>query len=271
MQLFLKKTSEFLVLSNIWVGLTAACFSLLGSAFFQNQLSFWTIVFSTQFLYSFQRMFKVKVLRLNMDQDRQIWFCRHEKFMWIWVLLNGMLSLYFLFHQLEIIRSNWISVLICGGISVFYVVPFYKGINLRSLPMAKGFLVALVYTWFTLWLFNSHLEQDQGWLFIIFGSIYVFAATLMFDWRDREIDDRKIRTLPQIFGNKKSLILAGVLYVISLSGFWLLGTIDENVNLVLIALHFLALGYIWKNENALYLSLLFEGLMALVGLAAYCF
>ncbi|MCT4561895.1 MAG: hypothetical protein N4A41_11020 [Crocinitomicaceae bacterium] len=271
MPFLLKNFFNFLVHSNSWVGLTAACFSLIASDFFQAPSPFFIILFSTQFLYSFQRLFKYRVLKVYLGPERERWYERNERFMWVWMFVNGLLALWLLFGKIEVLSNNIWSIVFFGSISLFYVIPFRKGLNLRNVPLAKGFLVTLVYAWFTLWLFYSQINRDDTPWFLLYGSLYVLAATLMFDWRDRRLDDEKIRTIPQLIGRKASLVLVSLLYIISLVGMFRLGLFKREVCFALVLLHNLGIVIIYRRENALIVSLVFEGLMALVGLAAYSF
>lgn len=269
MPFYLKKILDFILFSNIWVGLTAACFSLLGSRFFNSEIAFYPVLFSTQFLYTFQRLYKLKVLNLNLGPQRQTWFRRHEKFLVYWMILNAFLTLFCLQNKWTLLLDNGMGVVVFGGISLFYVIPFYRSINLRNVPMAKGFLVTMVYAWFTLWLFNSHTAVESGIWFLIFGSLYVLAATLMFDWRDRNLDDQKMKTIPQLMGGTKSLVLVGFLYTLSIIGMYGLDLFGFTLCVSLIVLHLASVFLLWKRENDRVLSFLFEGLMAVLGLLVY--
>ena len=84
-------------------------------------------------------------------------------------------------------------------------------VSLRELPRAKIFLIALVWSIVSVALITLENESfyslDTLLLFISRFS-FVLAITIPFDIRDLKYDDLSLKTIPQIYGEKKAKMIA---------------------------------------------------------------
>lgn len=118
-----------------------------------------------------------------------------------------------LWHFSQMVRLLRWWVLPAVVLGAAYVLPFGKrGCRLRDFGLLKIFLIALVFTWLTVWLpaleagLSNHFATR---LMMAERFAFLFAITVPFDLRDREMDLRAgVRTLPILLGVRCSLFLA---------------------------------------------------------------
>lgn len=131
-------------------------------------------------------------------------------------------------------------------IDLFYVFPilligfFYafspkkKTKPLRDLPYIKIILIVISWIAVTI-ILPAHLENEidtQLFKLSIIQFLYIIGLTIPFDIRDLEYDEKEKKTIPQVIGIKKSIILSivliaisGILHLIWFKNFWLVGII----------------------------------------------
>ena len=126
-----------------------------------------------------------------------------------------------LFFLLRLDRSLWGYIMALTVLSTLYAVPFLpKSKNLRSLGGLKIFLVALVWTGFTLLfpILDAGLALGADVLIqLLQRFVLVLVLILPFEIRDLQYDPPELKTLPQLLGvsNTKKLGYALVgLYVL---------------------------------------------------------
>ena len=116
------------------------------------------------------------------------------------------LAMYF-FSQLN--ASIWIAVVVLGLLSALYAVPLLPDArNLRNLAGFKIYIVALVWTGFTVLLPVLDVDYAIGWdigVLMAQRFILVLVLILPFEIRDLKWDDENLRTLPQVLGIKKTI------------------------------------------------------------------
>lgn len=91
--------------------------------------------------------------------------------------------------------------------------------GLRSIPLIKNILLAIVWSATTVW-FTSNSFECSGAIFYLFITrfVYIFAICIAVDLRDIEVDrEQNTSTLPILFGYKKIKILCYILLVLFLA------------------------------------------------------
>lgn len=208
MILFLEK---YLIRTNVWVAL---CFTSL-LAFFQLVLyepNFYVlgiVFFGTLAIYNFSRIGNLKnFIHLNSKYKIQITLTV--------IGLTGTLICVVL-RGFEL--KTFLYLFVLGFISFCYSLPF-SGLGLRTIPFLKLFLIAFVWAGSSIGLLlivHHSLIQYQLLFFSVF--FFVIGITVPFDIRDRKIDEKELKTIPQLIGvlpskifSVLSLILSGILF-----------------------------------------------------------
>jgi len=165
-----------------------------------------------------------------------------------------------------------------GMISMLYVGDlFFKKENtgLRSIPFVKIFLIALVWSIVTVGLpLANHLDQISFLDFVLFMErfFFILAITIPFDIRDLGIDNRGLRTIPQLLGVKKAKLLSWLFLLCSVVCsviLWQASLYTQVLFYVLIPFY-LGVGALLygvnQDRNDLYFSFWIEGAMLVLGL-----
>lgn len=94
-----------------------------------------------------------------------------------------------------------------GVLTVLYAFPFIRGRNLRTLRGLKVFIIALVWSGFSVILPIVHNGSDFG-LKLLYQGIEIFSYVIVlmipFEIRDLKYDEPELETLPQKLGIRKS-------------------------------------------------------------------
>ncbi len=260
----LKLFFDFFLFSNLFISLcavamTAETYLLAHSAI--NRLYILFVFASTFALYNLQRLFYTGKKFGDSKSERHRWIFEHRKLLLVLsaAASTGIAILIFFFPVKFIL---WFSLL--GLISLSYFLPFT---NLRSIPLVKAVLVALVWTcityYYPLFITSLRVEDCQGGIARFF---FLISLAVAFNIRDIEIDRKSsVKTLPVIFGAKPTKILC----VIFLFGFSVLIIfLDYNMR-IQIGLLFSALAtvmfifYARETRSEYFYSLWMDGMLIL--------
>ena len=208
----LKKTIEFFVYSNVFVALCVLALCQSTSLFIEANSSqiLPFVFFSTLFAYNFQRLVRFTP---NKKQSAHLdWVNKYRTLIIFVSIISLFLSAYYArsFSYLAFCFLIPTSV-----ISLLYPVKLLsiggRKFSLRELPHAKIFLIAFVWSIVSVGLVaienQSFYTLDTLLLFISRFS-FVLAITIPFDIRDLKYDDRKLKTIPQVFGESKAKRIA---------------------------------------------------------------
>lgn len=266
---------HFLVYHHVWIA-----FAALGmywqTHILAGQAPEWTPVsgflfFGTMALYGSHRLIGLQRMGDGGAVGRFLLIRRHMKAVLLITLLSAFLSSWFFLEMQAIARIWLLPAILC---SAAYVSPIFgKGRRLRDFPFIKIFLIALVWSWYTVSVpiaVNGIFPFPAGGLVFLERTLFLFAITLPFDLRDLELDEREgVVTLAQRIGRKNtvslglaSLLLASLLAVMS----WWIGSYTP-VGLAALLTSFLVSGFfVWNSrekESDLYFSGLLDGTMIL--------
>lgn len=181
------------------------------------------MVFSfTFFTYNGQRLFRLRKKKLRSENlgARLQWVIKYKNPLTFCCILFGIIGLgctYF------ISPYCWVILVPMGILSIFYVVPvipFYsKSPTLRDLPYLKIFFIAIVWSITIVWIplidANSEIMLSINLLIALLQNfLFVIAITLPFDIRDIDFDKTgKLKTIPQLLGVKKTIVLSEILLI----------------------------------------------------------
>lgn len=143
--------------------------------------------------------------------------------------------------------------LILGLVTLFYIVPFSKSYNLRSLSGLKIFVVAFVWAGATVllpWLLKSELFSVNFWIVFFQRFLWVLVLTLPFEIRDLTYDRVDLGTIPQRLGIQRTRVLGIVLLVaILLLEIFRDGIVGEEVFVLGVVLSVTALFLLISDKN----------------------
>lgn len=261
----------FWVYSNIWIATVAAGFSWLcwqnGDDIQQQWIRSVYIYLFTFLVYNFQRY--VKLMRYGIQDFAHLrWMSQHRQLLLTLFSVHFVFLCYWCWQFPDFLWMDWWGLFIGALVAVAYVLPQLLP-PLRQIPYTKILWVSIVFTYLTqYWASNTLINQWAMPFFVL----YVMAICILFDFRDRDQDDRRLHTFGQLFSKRALFRILSVLLVVSLLGsLWLSGK-DVLFIGTAILLHLSALTWWYKTEwNHLQYSLAGEGCMMLLGVGSFWF
>lgn len=218
---------KFLLYSNVLISAGAALFTLFFHRVFKIDPDYPIIAMVgilTFVAYNFQRIIKVKIAEANNEIkgiERLEWI---QKNMNLIIRMTGIAAVAGLF--LFRLDFKIILVLSLAGVFSFFYVVKMPGIKmrLREIPGAKIILISLSYAMCCVLLPATQAELSGSLVISSFTSAFFFilAITIPFDIRDINFDSKKIKTIPQLFGQKGAKTIAICALIISFTLlFWI--------------------------------------------------
>lgn len=253
-----------IVFSNIWIALGASCYTLHTFQIANLEINYLllSLIFSaTLFSYNFQRV--VRLNKIDGDKsERHLWLQKYT------TLLKFVIATSFLMSAMLSVYVFTISQLLLMSIP-FLLVVFYatfltnKKKGLRDLPFVKIFIIALVWVVITGALpFLVSGKTDDMMLILIDKFLFIIAITIPFDIRDLVYDKARQKTLPMIFGERGSKIIAVFCLLISLSiNLWLGAQIELTIPFYVLTMALIT--FSTKNKQELYYAGLIDGLLVI--------
>lgn len=210
----------YLIKTNVWVAL---CFASL-LAFFQLVLyrpNFYVlgiVFFGTLAIYNFSRIGSLQnFLAINSKYKNQIV-----------LTLIGLVGTFICVLLRGFEMKTFLYLFVLGFVSFCYSLPF-SGLGLRTIPFLKLFLIAFVWAGSSIGLLlvvHHSLIQHQ----LLFMSVFFFVIgiTVPFDIRDRNSDEKALKTIPQVIGVIPSKIFSVLSLILSFVLFYLEFNSVEN-------------------------------------------
>jgi len=215
------KFIQTIIYSNIWIALGATSLTLETYLVLNFEFNFYVlffVFFSTLFTYNFQRIIKIKNTIYLFKSEHINWMKKNIK----WVYAITIVSFFTAFYLLFFLKVETFFLLpLIGFFSFFYIckIPFLKQKNLREIQGIKLFVISITWTLTCVFFpfFNNELQVFSSTVLMYALSVFLFmiSITIPFDIRDMEKDEKEIKTIPQILGEKKSIYLA--LFFLTLS------------------------------------------------------
>ncbi len=270
--IWIRKIIDFVLYSNIYIGLCAVALALETQILLGKKISFSPLILlvfsSTLVIYALHRLVGLSKVAQFIDKERYKVIEEYKTHIWIYAILaiiGGAISFFYLS------RSVQIGLIIPGLISLAYVLPVFggnKSLRLRDFNFIKIFLVALVWAYVTVVL--PILDAQVTWTWIHVGWVsqailFIFAITLPFDIRDLDVDQfNKVNTLPAKLGKALTVKLAILCLAIALIIGWLTFPDPFPIGLSLV-LSITAMLVVWvsNKKHDYYFTGLLDGTMIL--------
>lgn len=216
---FLKKIFDFYIFSNIHVAIAGFCltkitllnfgFSSLNSPLF--------VAFSIIVSYNFIRLYEIKTNRLGWLKD---WFLKQKRAISL-LSFTSVLGLGYVLLFTDFNSWSLAILLPFAFMTFFYVIPILKlgtlEVSFRNFPGIKIFSIAIAWAGVTV-LFPLYekaiLFNTEVYLEFIQRILILLVIIFPFDIRDVKSDAKRLKTLPQVLGVKKTKIIGLVLLIL---------------------------------------------------------
>ena len=176
------------------ISMAGITFHLLGTSSDINLLGF--IFFSVIVCYNFIK-YGVEAYKYLIVSNV------YHKVIQVFSFISFVFAIYFL---MQLDEEIWMATIILGVLSAFYAVPLLpKAKNLRNLAGLKIYIVAFVWAGFSVLLPVLDANMPLNWDFAVTyiqRMFLVLVLILPFEIRDMQWDDKSLRTLPQVLGEK---------------------------------------------------------------------
>ncbi len=212
------KLLSFIINTNIFISLAAVGLSVETQVQLGLQPAFhpylFIIFFATIFEYNLHRLITVIKNPQALEDDKHKWV---KSFPLAFYLLVGLSVAGFVTAVLFAKREVLLTLLPIGLVTLLYSLPVVRFkkrfFRLRDLPLVKIFLISLVWSATTVLLpvIQSGTGFDSRHIAAMLAErfLFVFSITIPFDIRDMAADKGSgLNTLPLMFGEKRSLLLA---------------------------------------------------------------
>nr|WP_321450624.1 hypothetical protein [uncultured Carboxylicivirga sp.] len=209
------KLTLFIVYSNIWVALSAA--ALTYAFFIINKvpirlnsvaLNFGLTFISYNYIYFIGHITKPS----EMDAQRNTWIKKHR-----FIIVALLLAAAFWVGS-QLIRLHLIQHLLLvplAALSIFYLLPLKKPSGIRWIPGLKIIIIAFSWSFLIVPFTFSHLLPVKTIITqTIFTFLFIIALAIPFDLRDIKHDGKQLKTLPQLVGIRRSILLSQGLFLI---------------------------------------------------------
>ena len=212
---------ELILYGNFWIALGAASTALITLFIAKKSWEVYTSVyflfFSTLLVYSLHRIVGLNKAKKVKMTNRYKTILSYRKHILAYAGLGFLGSVYFFF---DLVFEAQLIISCLGLVSLTYVLPVFNGKRLRDFDFVKVFLVAIVWSSICIFLPLLHSGIDIGTGFLLFFmeyTLYVFAITLPFDIRDKNLDAFVgVKTLVRSFGANGSKRISQLLLVIAI-------------------------------------------------------
>ncbi|MGB0177555.1 MAG: hypothetical protein ACPF9D_10340 [Owenweeksia sp.] len=215
---------RFIVYSNVWVGMAVMAFAWL-TLHELGRESFPYLLFTFFFTvatYNYMRLVQIRSYSGEHGLNQKFWLKQHVIQAVFFTVVFSFLGAWF---YLELFSWRLVALTALPAvISFFYPLsfrhPFRSFTSLRAVPGLKVLLIAGSWAYITQLVPVIYWQGPETGDWVEFGlrSLFIVALIIPFDIRDMHMDDRNMRTIPQIFGVKRSKQLA--LFMIFIYAGW---------------------------------------------------
>jgi len=250
------------------VSFCAAIYSYGFSRFVHAESDFWLIFSGTLSVYLGHRLYKVKTNQIVIESNRIKWMKSNETavrvLLFFSIIAAFVLGIKYCLEQPLIILPGNLAILI----ATFYVVRV-RNKNLRELPYAKVFWVTIVYWLIVICLSSFNSSKDLRYFgdgLYLAQFIYIFAIALLFDIPDVAIDSPAQKTIPQLLGEKRSILLSA--FLVSIVLVYQVSAFEVNWKLFVLftCLILFYWGLLLSKQKEFYLSFFGEAILGMMGI-----
>jgi len=193
----------------------------IGTAIHWDVLAFHVFA-STLTSYLLHRHVALRKLPLSLHHQTAViqWSLRHRlflQFLFAGAVLLALITFWLLHFKVQM------ALLSVGVITFLYSVPLIPSqktwLRLRDFAFSKIFIIAIIWSFTTVWIPIIHLKvgvsQSVLIALMIERFLFLLAITLPFDIRDQHFDQREsVMTIPHLIGTKSAKTLAILLLVL---------------------------------------------------------
>jgi hypothetical protein len=160
------------------------------------------LAFAVFGVYNLNRLNKIK--KNQLANEMRFWYEQHSVILGFTAKFSLFIAALIYIYLLE---KETILLLLLGAtglITLLYIFSVRK-INLRQIPGTKALWISIIWTLIAVVIPNvnlHHFSWGELHYFILF-----FALTIPGDMRDKLIDDSKMKTIPQLIGNRNAILL----------------------------------------------------------------
>ncbi len=268
------RVTKFITLSNLFISLCAFFFTLQSALLFP--IDFRTILnfsilnsVAVFFLYNLQRYYYATI-NSHTPSEKDVWYNKHKYLLLAILVLAMIISFTQFFEIIFILLKKWWVLLPALFFSFFYFLPPLK---LREKYFIKPFVIAFCWVYVCCYLpifctINDFESIDKLTYLLYFVSqfFYFVSICIPFDIRDLEIDKaRGIKSIPVMFSVNAAKLIAIIMSVLFLlMGLMIFGKEVGSLGFLLMAtINTVFIVYSSTTKNALYYSLLGDGLIIL--------
>jgi len=221
----MKRTKTFLFFFHSYVLLAFVAFifslGILPHSLFSLEFSS-AIALAVFGVYNGHRLLKFRQSKLTREMNE--WLSKNLLAISSFVVFGLVLSCVLFIHLFSLFSSAIFLLGITLLLSAFYS-GLFPYLILREIPFLKAVLVTI--SWFSVLVYIPK-SYGHNFEYIDFSFLILFyALTLPSDLKDVKIDPASFKTIPQLIGSKKSLLLFNVLMAL----FLLLNCINDRLNL----------------------------------------
>ncbi len=216
----MKKLIEFLINSNIYISLAGVSLTIAT----QIQLGMkptlhpylFIIFFATLFEYNLHRLITILKNKDALNSPKHKWV--QENLMGFYLLVAFSVIGFGIVCFMADIKIL-IALAPFALLTIFYSVPVYltkkQVVRFREIPYLKIFLIAIVWSGTTILLpvikSGQSFAESHLWSMLIERFLFVFAITIPFDIRDKEVDTiANLKTIPQLLSEKQALWISNI-------------------------------------------------------------
>lgn len=178
-------------------------------------------------VYNLNRLNKLK--KNQLPTEIRFWYERHSVILFVWSLVSLVIATLIYFYVLRQKPFSLLMLGLTGLITALYIFTI-KQANLRQIPGTKALWISIVWTIIAVVIPKLTLDSFS-WLDLHYFILF-YALTIPGDMRDMEFDNPKMKTIPQLIGNRKSKLLFYFLLIL-----------------------FLMINYLLKDRNPIEISL----------------
>ncbi|MDP3555751.1 MAG: UbiA family prenyltransferase [Bacteroidota bacterium] len=230
----IKKILDFIILSNIFISVCVAFFTLQTALIFpkysEHILQFILPNFIATFvLYNIQRLYYAAILK---DTIKYNWYNKNRRLIFTLIVLAVFCSFNFLWNFfLENLQVLFIYLGL-AALSLFYFLPPFQ---LKNYGVLKPFIIAFVFISTAIVLPLISEFNLSVFIYAIGQFCFISALCLLFDIRDAESDSvAKLITLPIKFGVTNTKYITILLMLIYLATAFLMSNTNFLITAIII-------------------------------------
>lgn len=251
--------------TNLWIALAAGLDVITTYLLIDEKVNYNVVLFvffSTLFIYNFLRVIKSKNVSNEEKSSQLIWVSTHLKLITILILI-GILGAAICFFLLS--TPQKLIALGGGFISILYNFSFFsKNLALRNIPYLKTILIAITWSVASVLIPISENALHFSWELFLMRALFITILLIPFDIRDLKYDNKKMKTLPQLFGIGGAILLGIIFCLTSICMSFAYFTNEKSIPLAInYTLTIIVLAMCIRKREEIFYPIVVDGLIIL--------